>query len=80
MNKIYKIEGTKGGNKVHQIIDGWHFTTILPSSIPIIIKEVNNDTMICGNCAHYDGRYCMVHSEYGEMVEKDNCDDYKECD
>ena len=34
--------------------------------------------MICSNCAHYDGRFCMVHSEYGEVCERDNCDDYVE--
>lgn len=35
----YKLERTKEGIKVHQIIDGWLFTTIVPSTMPIIIKE-----------------------------------------
>ena len=43
MSKV-KVESTKKGIEVHQIIDKWLFTTVVPSSIPIIIlvnkKEV----------------------------------------
>ena len=84
MNKkdYYKLESTKGGTKVCQIIDGWIFETIVPNTIPIIIKESDKDTMICGLCAHYDSDmgYCEKHLNWGELVEMDTCDDYKECD
>ena len=43
MDNLYKIERTKEGTKVHQIIDGWNFETIVPSSVPIIIKEKINE-------------------------------------
>jgi len=39
----YKLERTKEGTKVHQIIDGWLFVTTVPSTIPIIIKESDKD-------------------------------------
>ena len=50
MNKknCYKIETTNKGIEVYQIIDGWLFTTVVPSTIPIIIREEkrsdNNET------------------------------------
>ncbi len=40
------------------------------------------DTMICGLCKFYDSDmcYCEKHLDWGELVEKDTCSDYKECD
>jgi len=45
MNKknYYKLERTKKGIKAHQIIDGWHFITNVPSTMPIIIKKGDED-------------------------------------
>ena len=42
----------------------------------------NTDTMICGLCGNYDCDMCFCdkHPEYGELTERDTCDDYKECD
>ena len=41
-------------------------------------KEMDKDTYICGNCAHYSKTcFCILHPEYGELVEKDTCFDYK---
>ena len=42
--------------------------------------DENVDTMICGLCKFYDSDmcYCELHTEYGEMVEMDCCDDWKE--
>ena len=43
------------------------------------VKEVRNlNEFICGTCTHYDGKYCMLHLEYGEVCEKDTCKDYAE--
>lgn len=38
------------------------------------------DTMICGLCQFYDSDmcFCLLHTEYGELCERDTCDDY--CD
>jgi len=35
---------------------------------------------ICGNCKSYDCDecFCVIHPEWGEMVEMDSCDDWKE--
>ena len=38
---MYKIERTKEGTKVCQIIDGWYSETIVPNSQPIIVIEKN---------------------------------------
>ncbi len=45
-------------------------------------KDMDNDTMICGLCGNYDFvmYFCDKHPEYGELTERDTCDDYKECD
>ena len=43
------------------------------------VKEVRNlNKMSCGKCTHYDGKYCMLHPEYGEVVDRDTCKDYAE--
>jgi len=43
------------------------------------VKEVRNlNKFICDNCVYYDGKYCMLHLEYGEVCEKDTCKDYAE--
>ena len=43
------------------------------------VKEVRNlNKLICDNCVHYDGKYCMLHLEYGEVVDRDTCKDYAE--
>jgi len=36
---MYKIECTDKGLEVHQVIDGWVFTTIVPPNIPIIVMK-----------------------------------------
>ena len=38
------------------------------------------DYMICGLCKHFDSDmcFCMLHPSYGELVEMDTCDDWKE--
>ena len=35
---------------------------------------------ICGNCQFYnsDTLFCDKHPEWGEMVEQDSCDDWRE--
>ena len=34
---------------------------------------------ICGTCGHYDDIcFCLIHPEWGEMVEQDTCDDWKD--
>ena len=40
----------------------------------------NKDIMICGLCAHFDSDHCFcdIHLDWGEMVEMDTCDDWKE--
>ncbi|MCK4320974.1 hypothetical protein KAX08_00425 [candidate division WOR-3 bacterium] len=36
---------------------------------------------ICGTCEHYDDIcFCLIHPEWGEIVEKDSCDDWREDD
>jgi len=44
--------------------------------------ENNTDTMICGLCKFYDSDmcYCEKHLNWGELCERDSCEDYKECD
>lgn len=38
------------------------------------------DTMICGLCRFYDSEYCYCerHLNWGELCERDSCDDYEE--
>ena len=38
------------------------------------------DTMICGLCEHFDSDmgFCILHPEYGELCERDSCDDWEE--
>ena len=33
---------------------------------------------ICGFCKYWDDGYCSLHSGYGELVEKDTCNDWEE--
>ena len=44
--------------------------------------DKNVDTMICGLCKWYDSDmlFCDIHLNWGELVEKDTCDDYKACE
>lgn len=52
----------------------------------IFIDEVDliedKDTMICGLCKFYDSDHCFCsrHLNWGELVEMDSCQDYRECD
>ena len=45
-------------------------------------RELNTDTMICGLCKFYDSDmcFCEKHLKYGELVERDTCSDYRECE
>ena len=46
------------------------------------VKLLNREYDICGLCKHYDSDipYCDIHPEYGELCERDTCDDYEEGD
>lgn len=37
------------------------------------------DEYICGLCDHYDSDICLciIHPEYGELVEMDTCSDWE---
>lgn len=45
----------------------------------------NPEDHTCGTCKHYEDYdlipcNCMLHPEYGELVEKDTCKDWEEDD
>ena len=46
----------------------------------ILIEDT--DTMICGLYKWYDSDmcFCDIHLNWGELCERDFCDDYEECD
>ena len=35
------------------------------------------DITICGFCKHWDYGYCLLHYDYGELVERDSCNDWE---
>jgi len=41
---------------------------------------MDKDTTICGLCDYYDSDmcFCLLHLDYGELVEMDTCDDWEE--
>ena len=46
------------------------------------MKVKDKDLDICGLCRWYDSDtlFCSKHPNWGEMVEKDTCLDYEECE
>lgn len=65
---------------------GWYdMNNLQKAKIYMDYNNIKVDTeyeKVCGICSNYssDMLFCSLHPEYGELVEMDVCNDWRECD